>query len=71
MPEQNAISNAVPTASDVRQALRYLACKGAYGVQAPGESAADFMIHVEGEADALASIPASTVAQARSRGWVP
>ena len=70
MPEQNAISNAVPTARDVRQALRYLARKGAYGVQTPGESAADFMIHVEGEADALACIPASTVAQARSRGWV-
>ena len=70
MPEQNAIPNAVPTASDVRQALRYLARKGAYGVQTPGESAADFMIHVEGEADALACIPASTVAQARSRGWV-
>ena len=49
MPDQNAISNAVPTASDVRRALRYLARKGAYAVQASDDAAASFAIHVEDE----------------------
>lgn len=70
MPDQNATSNEVPTASDVRQALRYLARKGAYAVQVADDAAASFAIHVEDGAVVLALVPAVMVAQARSRGWL-
>ena len=50
MPDQNATSNEVPTASDVRRALRYLARKGAYAVQAWRTTLRQALtIHVEGE----------------------
>jgi hypothetical protein len=68
--DQNATSNEVPAASDVGQALRYLARKGAYAVQVADEAAADFAVYVEGGAEVLAFVPAVMVAQARSRGWV-
>jgi hypothetical protein len=62
-------ANAAPTASDVRQALRYLARKGAYAIQRTDDAASSFAVHVEGETAALAFIPAALVAQVRSRGW--
>jgi hypothetical protein len=67
---QNATSNEVPIASDVRQVLRCLARKGAYAVQVADEAAADFAVYVEGGARVLAFVPAVMVAQARSRGLV-
>ena len=69
MTDQIATSIEVPTASDVRQALRYLARKGAYAVQV-ADDAASFAIHVEERAEVLAFVPAAIAAQARSRGWL-
>ena len=56
----------------MRQALRYLARKGAYAVQASGRRCGQsFAIHVgEARPVVLAFIPAAMVAQARSRGWL-
>jgi hypothetical protein len=65
MPDQTTI----PAASDIRQALRYLARRGAYAVQAADDAAPSFAVHVEGEAVVLAFVPAAMVAQVRSRGW--
>jgi hypothetical protein len=70
MSDQNATPNATPTASDVRQTLRFLARKGAYAVQLADDIAASFAVHVEGEAAALAFVTAAIVTQVRSRGWV-
>ena len=70
MTDQSATSIEVPTASDVRRALRYLARKGAYAVQVADDAAGTFAIHVEHRAEVLAFVPAAIVAQARSRGWL-
>jgi hypothetical protein len=72
MQDPEVFANATPVASDVRQALRFLARKGAFAVphQAAGADPASFAIHVEGDGVVLAFVPAVMVAQARSRGWV-
>jgi hypothetical protein len=67
--DQNATSIEVSTASAVRQALRYLARKGAHAVQV-ADDAASFAIRVEDKPEVLAFIPAAIVAQARGRGWL-
>jgi hypothetical protein len=72
MPDYDSTAGSVPTAGDARQALRYLARKGAYAVacaNAGGDPA--YSVHVEGaSAEALAVIPAAILAQARNRGWL-
>jgi hypothetical protein len=72
MSDQDSTAGSVPTAGDARQALRYLARKGAYAVacaDAGGDPA--YSVHVEGApAETLAVIPAGVLAQARNRGWL-
>ncbi len=62
-----------PTAADVRQALRFLARKGAYAVAYPeaGGSVDTFAVRLEtASLEVLAFIPAPVMAQASGRGWL-
>ena len=59
-----------PTAADVRQALRYLARKGAYAIPHQGPLKG-FAVRLEtASPDVLAFIPAPIMAQASGRGWL-
>ncbi len=72
MPDQDSTAGPVPTAGDARQALRYLARKGAYAV-ACADTGGDpaYSVHLESApAETLAVIPAEILAQARNRGWL-
>jgi hypothetical protein len=72
MPDQDSTAGSVPTAGDARQALRYLARKGAYAVaraDVGGDPA--YSIHVDSaSAETLAVIPAEIARQVRNRGWL-
>jgi len=70
MSDQHVLPERVPpTAVDARQALRFLARKGAYAVPHPG--ADGFAVRLDtASPEVLAFIPAPIVAQASGRGWL-
>jgi hypothetical protein len=70
MSDQHVLPERLPpTAVDARQALRFLARKGAYAV--PHPAADGFAVHLDtASPEVLAIIPAPIMAQASGRGWL-